>query len=172
MKTYIIKWGESFEPNPALLAGEVWQHPKQRVKTYGCVEFERPTLGEAKDFAMTLIRKSPHMHKFLVHPEQSLVKFCQWTDSDTMLSLQPNLQFIQRKTDTHRFGEIQNGTHFPSYALLELVWYRLYREENAWKRHERHILDRYKAIQLGASRFYPGTLEDTYLQKEPILRHS
>ena len=171
MKNYIVKWGEYFKPNPAPLAGQAWEHPKQRIKTYGCIKFKKKTLGEAKDFAMTIIRKSQDMHKFLVNPEQFAIIFDYWTEPETMIHVQPNLQFIQRKTSTHNFGVLENGTHFPSFALIEITWYHLYQKENTWKGHESHILNRYKKLQLGAPTFYPGTFKDKHLQKEPILRN-
>ena len=73
----------------------------------------------------------------------------------------------------HRFGELQGGTHFPSYAVLQLVWYEDYREQHIWHGHEAYILGRYAKLKLGASRFYPAPLddEDEQAQKEPVIRH-
>ena len=173
MKNYVIKWGEFFEPNPAPLAGHRWEHPKNPVRTYGSVQFQRPSLGEAKDFAMTIIRKDRQMHKFLVNSEQDSVRFDIWTEPDIMKSLNPNLQFVNRKTSMHRFGELQGGTHFPSYAVLQLVWYECYREKHEWGGREAYYLDRYAKLKLDASRFYPTPLEDEDedTQKEPVIFH-
>ena len=176
MTRYVVKIGEHYLPNKAPIAGHPWEIPETEILTHACIPFERKTLGEAKDFAMTVIRKIQPMHKFQTHPEQNNTHFLDWVGPERKMMLQPSLKQVHRKSTPVQDPKLQNGTYFDSYAIIEVVWFDLYDKDHiAPEIYENWILETYQKLKLDASKFnptyYPDDDKKSDRIKHPIIRH-